>query len=288
MLRTRVIVAIVLIPLVVGCLYLGGIPWLLGVLLAGVLAWLEMAGILQREQFTVDRNLGLFFVVGAIVEAYLHSTFPGQYDLVRPLLAALIIFSLVWALYNKGDHPTADWGVTVASALYLGVTISYLVTLRQRSNGFNWAITAFVVTWACDAMAYFVGRSFGKHKLWPRISPKKTWEGIAGGTVGATHRGAGARRLAAGHPVVAGHPARRAGGGRCAVRRPGRIALQAAGQRQRQQPVDPRPRRRAGSHRQPVVRLPRSHLLRLPRPRVVSRRRNKTGRFFCQSGCLVL
>ena len=184
-LRTRVIVAIVLIPLVVGCLYLGGIPWLLGVLLAGVLAWLEMAGILQREQFTVDRNLGLFFIVGAIVEAYLHSTFPGQYDLVRPLLAALIIFSLIWALYNKGDHPTADWGVTVASALYLGVTISYLVALRQRSNGFNWAITAFVVTWACDAMAYFVGRSFGRHKLWPRISPKKTWEGIAGGTVGA-------------------------------------------------------------------------------------------------------
>jgi phosphatidate cytidylyltransferase len=184
-LRTRVIVAIVLIPLVIGFLYLGGIPWLVGVLLAGVLAWLEMAGILQREQFAVDRNLGLFFVVGAIIEAYLHSTFPGQYDLVRPLLAALIIFSLIWALYNKGEHPTADWGVTVASALYLGVTISYLVALRQRSNGFDWAITAFVVTWACDAMAYFVGRAFGKHKLWPRISPKKTWEGIAGGTVGA-------------------------------------------------------------------------------------------------------
>ena len=185
MLRTRVIVAILLIPLVVGFLYLGGIPWMLGVLLAGVLAWLEMAGILQREQFNVDRNLGLFFIVGAIIEAYLHSTFPGQYDLVRPLLAALIIFSLIWVLYNKGEHPTADWGVTVASALYLGVTISYLVALRQRSNGFNWAITAFVITWACDAMAYFVGRSFGKHKLWPRISPKKTWEGIAGGTVGA-------------------------------------------------------------------------------------------------------
>ena len=49
MLRTRVIVAIILIPLVVGCLYLGGIPWLLGVLLAGVLAWLEMAGILQTR-----------------------------------------------------------------------------------------------------------------------------------------------------------------------------------------------------------------------------------------------
>jgi phosphatidate cytidylyltransferase len=184
-LRTRVLVAIVLIPLVVGFLYLGGLPWLLGVLLAGVLAWLEMAGILRREQYRADRNLGLFFVVGAVVDAYLHSTFPGQYDLVRPLLVALILFSLIWALCNKGEHPTADWGMTVAGALYLGVTISYLVALRQRPNGFYWAVTAFVVTWACDAMAYFAGRAFGKHKLWPRISPKKTWEGIAGGTLGA-------------------------------------------------------------------------------------------------------
>ncbi len=189
MLRTRIIVATVLIPLVVGCLYLGGIPWLVGVLSAGVLAWIEMAGILQREQFTVDRTLGLFFVIGAVIEAYLHSAGLVQPDLLRPLLAALIIFSLIWALYNKGEHPTADWGVTLASALYLGITTSYLVALRQRADGFDWALTAFAVTWAADAMAYFVGRRFGKHKLWPRISPKKTWEGVAGGTAGAVAAG---------------------------------------------------------------------------------------------------
>jgi phosphatidate cytidylyltransferase len=184
-LRTRIIVAIILIPLVIGCLYLGGIYWVAGVLGAGVLAWIEMAGILQREQFTVDRTLGLFFVVGAIGEAYLHSTGLVQVDLLRPLLAALIIFSLIWALYNKGEHPTADWGLTLASALYLGITTSFLVALRQRTDGFNWALTALGVTWVCDAMAFFVGRRWGKHKLWPRISPKKTWEGFAGGAVAA-------------------------------------------------------------------------------------------------------
>jgi phosphatidate cytidylyltransferase len=185
MLRTRVITALILIPLVIGLLYFGGIPWLLGVLGAGVLAWREMALLLRRKLLSVDRTLGLFFVVGAIAEAYLHSISPGQYDLLRPLLAALIIFSLIWALFNRGEHPTADWGITVASALYLGITISYLVALRQRSNGFLWAGTAFAVTWACDTMAYFVGRSLGKHLWWPRISPRKTWEGLAGGAVGA-------------------------------------------------------------------------------------------------------
>jgi phosphatidate cytidylyltransferase len=104
---------------------------------------------------------------------------------LRPLLAALIIFSLVWALHNKGEHPATDWSITVASALYLGITLSYLVALRQRSNGFRWAGSAFAITWTCDTMAYFVGRSLGKHLLWPRISPRKTWEGVAGGVAGA-------------------------------------------------------------------------------------------------------
>jgi len=189
MLRTRVIVAIILIPLVLGLLYLGSFPWLCGVLVAGILAWREMVIILRRETYMVDRGLGLFFVVGAILEAYLHSLDPGRYDLLRPLLAALILFSLIWALYNRNEHPTADWGLTVASALYLGVTLSYLVTLRQRPDGFIWACTAFLVTWSCDTAAYFVGRSLGRHLLWPRISPRKTWEGLIGGTLAALAAG---------------------------------------------------------------------------------------------------
>lgn len=189
MTRTRVIVAIILIPPVIGVLYIGGIPWLTGVLCAAVLGWLELARILQREHFTVDRYLGLFFVVGAVVEAYLHSLNLLRLNLLQPLLAALIIFSLIWALYNKGDHPTADWGVTVASAIYLGFTASFFVALRQRTDGFQWAVVAFALTWACDSTAYFVGRIFGRRKLWPRISPKKTWEGVAGGVVGAIGAG---------------------------------------------------------------------------------------------------
>ena len=109
--------------------------------------------------------------------------------ILRPLLAALILFSLIWALYNRNEHPTADWGLTVASALYLGVTLSYLVTLRQRPDGFIWACTAFLVTWSCDTAAYFVGRSLGRHLLWPRISPRKTWEGLIGGTLAALAAG---------------------------------------------------------------------------------------------------
>ncbi len=201
MLRARVLSGIVIVPVMLGLIYLGGIPWLVLVLVAGIIAWGEMALLLQQAHFTVRRNLGYFFVVGAVLEAYGHSSGLLPVDLLRPLLAGLILFSLIWALYNASDHATADWGVTVASALYLGFLLSHFVTLREfrhapgqawwlevpvsggRDAGFAWVAAAVGLSWVADATAYFVGTALGKHKLWPRISPKKTWEGLIGGSI---------------------------------------------------------------------------------------------------------
>ncbi len=185
MLRARLLSAVVLIPVIFWLVYLGGIPWLITVLLVGIQAWREMVQLLQRDHFTLDRNLGLFFVIGAVAEAYVYAAGLVPVDLLRPLLAGLIIFSLVWALYNKGAHPTADWGVTVASALYLGFLLSHFVLLRQRPEGFRWVLLALSISWVTDSVAYFVGSTWGKRPLWPRISPKKTWEGLMAGSLAA-------------------------------------------------------------------------------------------------------
>lgn len=180
MLRARVLSALVLIPLVILLTYIGGIPWAISIACIGVIAWGEMSRLLQRSDFAVDRLVGLFFVVAAIAEAYLRGAGIVQVDLLRPLLVLLIMSSLINALYDKSEHPTANWAINVASALYLGIMLSYFVALRERTNGLNWVIFAFGMTWIGDTLAYFVGRRFGKHKLWPRISPRKTWEGMAG------------------------------------------------------------------------------------------------------------
>ncbi len=219
MLRDRVIGGVILVPLVLGAAYLGGLAWLALTLLAGILAWREMAQLLQQAQFTLDRSLGLFFVIGAILEAYASSSGLLPAGLLRPLLAGLIILSLIWALYNKGEHPTADWGITVASALYLGFLLSHFVLLREfrypdgvvrvvalppatgwQGSGFAWAFSAVGLTWVYDAMAYLVGSSIGRHRLWPRISPKKSWEGLAGGTAFTLIAGVVAARWLLGLP----------------------------------------------------------------------------------------
>jgi phosphatidate cytidylyltransferase len=191
MLRTRVISVAILLPLIVLLAYLGGIPWLVAILIGGIIAWLELARLLGRDTYAVYRWLGLLFIPLFIAAAYVRATellplsnsgASGE-DLLLLLIVALIIASLTQALFDRAEHPTTNWSMTVAGVVYLGVLLSTFVTLRERPDGFWWALLAFSLTWIIDATAFFIGRAFGRHKWWPRLSPKKTWEGLIGGSV---------------------------------------------------------------------------------------------------------
>jgi len=70
--------------------------------------------------------------------------------------------------------------------LYVGLTLSYLVLVRLLPEGESLLFFLLLVTWAADTGAYYVGTLYGQRALAPRISPKKTAEGLAGGFIGAT------------------------------------------------------------------------------------------------------
>jgi phosphatidate cytidylyltransferase len=70
--------------------------------------------------------------------------------------------------------------------LYIGLTLSYLVMIRLLPEGQSLLFFLLLVTWAADTGAYYVGTLYGQRALAPRISPKKTIEGLAGGLAGAT------------------------------------------------------------------------------------------------------
>src|SRR5207245_2156367 len=76
---------------------------------------------------------------------------------------------------------------TMAIAIYLGWPMSFLLVLRGSdigwSHGLWWLATLFAGVWGFDSGAFFAGHFFGRHKLAPRISPGKTWEGVLGGLV---------------------------------------------------------------------------------------------------------
>jgi phosphatidate cytidylyltransferase len=75
----------------------------------------------------------------------------------------------------------SNWAFTIAGAVYIGFSSSHFVRLRLVGQGMSWVALALLSTWICDSGAYFVGCAVGKHKFFPKISPKKTWEGAIAG-----------------------------------------------------------------------------------------------------------
>jgi len=101
------------------------------------------------------------------------------------LLASAAVLPLVWLAIFRRDALLQSWVWTLAGMLYMGWMLGHYVMLRQLDDGRELVILVLFTTFACDTSAYFVGRSWGKHRMTPTISPHKTWEGAIGGFAGA-------------------------------------------------------------------------------------------------------
>ena len=176
MLRERVLSAVILIPPVLLLAYWGGV-WFLGlILLVGALTGWEFYALVQRGGVTAQRGLGILAILVFVAAAY----WPGSPYLL-PALTVFVVLSLILTLFRHEAQPVTAWAWTIAGALYLGILLNHFVALRNLPQGLAWLALAVLLTWTNDSAAYFVGRAVGRHKFWPRHSPKKTWEGVVGG-----------------------------------------------------------------------------------------------------------
>ena len=103
-----------------------------------------------------------------------------------PLLVMLILLALTVHLvaFERGrDQAALDFGVTVAGIVYIGWIGSYLIDLRTHFGDLGgwWLMIVLPIVWAGDTGAYSIGAVYGRHKMAPRLSPKKSWEGYAAG-----------------------------------------------------------------------------------------------------------
>jgi phosphatidate cytidylyltransferase len=188
MLRTRILSAIVLIPLVLYVLYLGGWWFLLAIGIILSLGVWEFARLMEKGGQSLFLPVMLLLVWVALVDVAL-----SQVDLLIPGLALVLVCSLIWAMdrFNKSDaNPIAAWALTVVGGLYLSLMGSHFLRLRTLDDGWLWSLTAYGSTWLADSGAYFVGRAWGRRKLAPKLSPGKTWEGSLGGLLAGALSGA--------------------------------------------------------------------------------------------------
>ena len=176
MLRTRALTAVVLLPIVIACIYQGGLLFLALLAILLTLAEVEFCHLMARNDF----RPALVFGIGMVWLFLLDAHYPPL-DLSRPGTTLIVLGSLGWQLFHRQGSPVADWALTVTGGLYLGLCGACLIGLRALEDGLWWTLITVFSIMLADTSAYFVGRAWGRHKLAPTLSPGKTWEGYLAG-----------------------------------------------------------------------------------------------------------
>jgi phosphatidate cytidylyltransferase len=179
-LASRLLVAGVLLPAVIGVVYLGGWwLWALG-FAGGLIALHELYGMAKELRPLVLAGY-LGFGLSLLGLEW------GGFDwMMGGILATLAVSFVLYGLSDIRTSATTSFGVTLLGVVWIGGGIGCLLLVRDTPEHGFWALIAVMFTiFASDTAAYFVGRSLGRHRMSPSISPAKTWEGLVGGLVAA-------------------------------------------------------------------------------------------------------
>jgi phosphatidate cytidylyltransferase len=181
----RVITALILVPLV---LYLIFLPpqwqWLFSLAVAAVaaLAGLEYLGLTKRYGANPPRIATMLALLALFASNF-------QWPDSDHLLATFGILGLGLLVYCTFFKPVneviADASASIFCLLYTGLTLLALPALRAEPNGASLLLFLLFVVWAGDTSAYYVGRAWGRHKLAPKLSPGKSWEGAVASVAGS-------------------------------------------------------------------------------------------------------
>ena len=157
----------------------------------GFLASLELSRItgLQAAPYRAwvsAASLGLVFAIVSPALGAIGVSEPLAVPLL-PLLVLIVFGAFALALFEPEPSDRAGWRMAwlLAGPMYLGILLGALLLLFLRPSGGGWLLLAMFFAFFSDTLAYFSGRFFGKKKLFPAVSPKKTWAGAYGGLAGA-------------------------------------------------------------------------------------------------------
>jgi len=174
-LKRRVITAAIGIPIMLALIYWGG--WVLAI----ATAILSTVGIYEMDHMFRSRTLVFFPRIGALWAWAAIFAQAAHWPLLPVLVAGLTATVLAAVVLGREANSFEGAMTTTWASLYVGVLLSFLLLLRTLDHGRRLTFGFFVVIWITDAMAFFMGRKFGRRKLLPHVSPGKTWVGTLSG-----------------------------------------------------------------------------------------------------------
>ncbi len=185
----RALTGTIFVVVTVGCILFGPISFSILFALITAMTIKEFGSILNKSNIAqintpISALAGMFLFLGF---TYLGFE-PGKNEILIPYLL-LIIYIFISELYLKKPNPINNWAYSLMSQMYIALpfallnTLAFHTTESQVSSTYNpiLPLSIFVFTWVNDSGAYCTGVTFGKHRLFERISPKKSWEGSLGG-----------------------------------------------------------------------------------------------------------
>ena len=182
----RVLFALVGAPLTIALIYFGG--WILATALgviAALGAW-ELYRMAREAGHEPMENAGI--VLAASIPVMVHATYLGVFRVTVTVAALLFLALTAGVIWARGTQrkPLVSLAITVTGVIYPAL-VTYMYPIRYHDYAIDARAGTFLLmlpialTWATDTGAYFVGRSMGRHKLIPTVSPAKTVEGAVGG-----------------------------------------------------------------------------------------------------------
>lgn len=181
---TRLISGIVLVALILVTIIPGGNILFFFNMFLSVAALYELYKVLGLE----NKLTGITGYIALIV--YYALIYIGKEDYVITLLVVFLICLLAEYVFMFPKYKTEEISNAIMCMLYGGILLSYIYLVRNGENGTYLVWLIFLCSWASDTCAYVAGVAFGKHKMAPVLSPKKSVEGAVGGVVGAAALGA--------------------------------------------------------------------------------------------------
>lgn len=174
----RVISGVLGIPILLAVVHYGGAILFAAIIIVALIGLYEFYQAIKEKELHPVTWLGYIIAVGILTQFYYSSL---RVSVLFWLVLAVITLSFI--LLTNRKYTIIDASVTIYGILYVPVLLGHiLLTSLESNNIVIWLI--FITAWGADTCAYFSGYLFGKRKLCPNISPKKTIEGAIGGTLG--------------------------------------------------------------------------------------------------------
>ncbi len=187
MLKTRVISALVGLVLLIGVLYLGSVVLGVAVTLIAAIGLYEFYNSAEKIKNIKPIKIVGYLSIIPLLLLGLEQT--GWYELnlstITGLSSIIIIFlSMAFIVFGHKKYNIIDVCVTAFGIAYVPFLMSFLIMIRNLEYGMILIWLIFIGAWGTDTLAYTFGRLFGKRKIVPEISPKKTIAGAVGGVFG--------------------------------------------------------------------------------------------------------